>query len=199
MGGCCCVGHVKPQWNPAVKTGSTSDEASAAAEVVLVASMEPGREDREYVDSLLCDRKGRTKPQWNPAVKTGSTLALLTMAGPATAQASMEPGREDREYAMTPAPSARCPFASMEPGREDREYLPVPRKRDPEPSLPQWNPAVKTGSTGAGQRGCGPPIDASMEPGREDREYPSWHGRCTASATPQWNPAVKTGSTGIEP
>ena len=60
----------------------------------------------------------------------------------------MEPGREDREYAIAARMSALSTTpASMEPGREDREYLPTSTSHSPALPQPQWNPAVKTGST----------------------------------------------------
>ena len=59
----------------------------------------------------------------------------------------------------------------MEPGREDREHSSARLFFTRLAKLPQWNPAVKTGSTGRAA------------------------GATTRAGTPQWNPAVKTGST----
>ena len=71
-----------PQWNPAVKTGSTPILViSPAAD--HRASMEPGREDREHRRHL------------DPEVLRAD-------------DASMEPGREDREHPTEPSPLACC-------------------------------------------------------------------------------------------
>ena len=60
----------------------------------------------------------------------------------------------------------------MEPGREDREHEERMWPSQLQHSVPQWNPAVKTGSTLQNAAFDVPPLHQ-----------------------PQWNPAVKTGST----
>ena len=79
-----------------MKTGSTGGQLYVD-NVRSLASMEPGREDREHVYRPAAFELIQLKPQWNPAVKTGSTRA----AGQQRLElyeASMEPGREDREH-----------------------------------------------------------------------------------------------------
>ena len=58
--------------------------------------MEPGHEDREYVEH-------------------GAEITMFLAA-------SMEPGHEDREYQTPVGDQIRRRGASMEPGHEDREY-----------------------------------------------------------------------------
>ena len=58
--------------------------------------MEPGHEDREYVDRHLVPHL-TPPPQWSPAMKTGNTITW-TQPSPHGGAASMEPGHEDREY-----------------------------------------------------------------------------------------------------
>ena len=62
-----------PQWNPAVKTGSTSRLCVNGTHCRHLASMEPGREDREHATTTTPNGLRGNRPQWNPAVKTGST------------------------------------------------------------------------------------------------------------------------------
>ena len=59
----------------------------------------------------------------------------------------------------------------MEPGREDREHPVLRFLYVWGTTLPQWNPAVKTGSTRRLFEAVQPTGGASMEPGREDREH----------------------------
>ena len=60
-----------PQWSPVMKTGNTR-QSSSLADGAGEASMEPGHEDREYVDFL--GRLGTSfTPQWSPVMKTGNT------------------------------------------------------------------------------------------------------------------------------
>ena len=84
------------------------------------ASMEPGHEDREYMDPASFE--------------------------PSFPMASMEPGHEDREYLAHSSLIARSADASMEPGHEDREYS-QQKHRPPPISPPQWSPVMKTGNT----------------------------------------------------
>ena len=37
------------------------------------ASMEPGHEDREYLDKAVADAQTMMEPQWSPVMKTGNT------------------------------------------------------------------------------------------------------------------------------
>ena len=60
-----------PQWSPVMKTGNTAHRPGVGADGEL-ASMEPGHEDREYLD-------------FRDPAEAGE-------------RASMEPGHEDREY-----------------------------------------------------------------------------------------------------
>ena len=81
-----------------MKTGNTGQPGVGRGRD-LVASMEPGHEDREY----STPGSHRSAPRC----------------------ASMEPGHEDREYTLdTGAAGADTGRASMEPGHEDREYEP---------------------------------------------------------------------------
>ena len=91
--------------------------------------MEPGHEDREYLN----DQSGvgaNDMPQWSPVMKTGNT-SCRARASAQSPTASMEPGHEDREYAAHPASAEECTKASMEPGHEDREYSRVPSAAHP--------------------------------------------------------------------
>ena len=85
----------------------------------------------------------------------------------------MEPGREDREHQDATAEDLGPIFASMEPGREDREHTEVGDPLKMYANSPQWNPAVKTGSTKFRSKKVVTTMSASMEPGREDREHPA--------------------------
>ena len=78
-----------------MKTGNTGQQLVDGAEPV-VASMEPGHEDREY------------------SAGDGGGKAVFS--------ASMEPGHEDREYLGILYRLVTMAMASMEPGHEDREY-----------------------------------------------------------------------------
>ena len=82
--------------------------------------MEPGHEDREYVDAQLLHRGRRI--------------------------ASMEPGHEDREYPEPRRGPSIQQKASMEPGHEDREYAPL-LPYNTTNFWPQWSPVMKTGNT----------------------------------------------------
>ena len=185
-----------PQWNPAVKTGSTITSRNPCSRL-HIASMEPGREDREH-----------------------RTHTLISYPPPIAA--SMEPGREDREHLGSIGIPATNRLASMEPGREDREhdsdrpgieyFLTVPQwnpavktgSTNPNRALqiaspwPQWNPAVKTGSTvnvgiGAPDKSHSPQWNPAVKTGSTRRLI----GVFPAASVPQWNPAVKTGSTSV--
>ena len=78
-----------------MKTGNTRRGVPESVRHLL-ASMEPGHEDREYLDD---DHTVVTEipPQWSPVMKTGNTRGSAHPPAHA-AQASMEPGHEDREY-----------------------------------------------------------------------------------------------------
>ena len=67
----------------------------------LQASMEPGHEDREYPPPDGFWVATMTVPQWSPAMKTGNTVLSRTTPHGAP-EASMEPGHEDREYRSQP-------------------------------------------------------------------------------------------------
>ena len=54
-----------------MKTGNTGDAGGPAAANVA-ASMEPGHEDREYLD-LVQGHWFDELPQWSPVMKTGNT------------------------------------------------------------------------------------------------------------------------------
>ena len=60
-----------PQWSPVMKTGNTRLPFALPAEAVM-ASMEPGHEDREYlvIRPYQWEVNG---PQWSPVMKTGNT------------------------------------------------------------------------------------------------------------------------------
>ena len=60
-----------PQWSPVMKTGNTASRPHPP-ENFSEASMEPGHEDREYVDDA-CHRASSEVPQWSPVMKTGNT------------------------------------------------------------------------------------------------------------------------------
>ena len=92
------AGGETPQWNSAMKTGSTRDER-CPRRGFAAASMEPGHEDRKHLVSLTNASFSLQWPQWNPAVKTGSTSMWVSWMVQAAKGASMEPGREDREHA----------------------------------------------------------------------------------------------------
>ena len=62
-----------PQWNPAMKTGSTCLGVDGLHLGLVVASMEPGHEDREHFWSRRSNSRFAASPQWNPDMKTGST------------------------------------------------------------------------------------------------------------------------------
>ncbi len=68
----CTISCGKPQWNPVAKTGSTLDEIGERVDIAL-ASMEPGREDREHAPPCGPMPYPLMLPQWNPVAKTGST------------------------------------------------------------------------------------------------------------------------------
>ncbi len=110
----------------------------------------------------------------------------------------MEPGREDREHAKAGLIiQDLLNGAAMEPGREDREH-PRPRNRGRIPSQGlQWNPAVKTGSTGNAHRAAlGHGVQLQWNPAVKTGSTPAPVARAPAdTAWLQWNPAVKTGST----
>ena len=123
--------------------------------------MEPGHEDREYIEARRHEDGGQQSPQWSPVMKTGNTSRARRGRG--GGRASMEPGHEDREYQHGPSHLARPRDASMEPGHEDREYT---------------------------RSANGPPTvrAASMEPGHEDREY-AMNARLPASSAASLNGA----------
>ena len=161
-----------PQWNPAMKTGSTSGSSSDWS-------------------------SGIASPQWNPAMKTGSTVLRHPDAVRAVA-ASMEPGHEDREHQVGGDPNVLALVASMEPGHEDREHTALPdtlaRQDSARASMEPGHEDREHAMHIALDRHH--PRIASMEPGHEDRE----HGQRLAASSgnisrPQWNPAMKTGST----
>ena len=132
-----------PQWSPVMKTGNTAPCPDRDYSRII-ASMEPGHEDREYTGrrSIL---PSQLQPQWSPVMKTGNTRERRP-DDYRHILASMEPGHEDREYRVDHRQGGPPRAASMEPGHEDREYdEPVDGR------LPRWG--------------------ASMEPGHEDREY----------------------------
>ena len=110
----------------------------------VYASMEPGHEDREY-------KKERpkieqvTKPQWSPVMKTGNT-SDVTMRPLITVMPQWSPVMKTGN--TRPAPGG---------------YFAL--------HMPQWSPVMKTGNTPHEGAGAGPAPDASMEPGHEDREY----------------------------
>ncbi len=187
-----------PQWNPVAKTGSTgmcvcearhptvrlngtrsrrpgapSFNTKPPACLLMLASMEPGREDREHgVGGRHIDGGG------------------LRLNG----TRSRRPGAP--VHCGVDSPAGRV--ASMEPGREDREHLAMSLRSVSMVRAPQWNPVAKTGSTESWLTGSeSDPVDvASMEPGREDREHPSSPSAGASLMTaPQWNPVAKTGST----
>ena len=103
-----------------MKTGNTR-AGSRHVTHRLIASMEPGHEDREYHSPRAGRLQGRL--------------------------ASMEPGHEDREYRSGCWRWHLVWRASMEPGHEDREYLAVLADAASIHEPPQWSPAMKTGNT----------------------------------------------------
>ena len=72
------TGGISPQWSPVMKTGNT-DSYTTVTIREIVASMEPGHEDREY----------------------SQLVALASRLN----DASMEPGHEDREYSPAGRPT----------------------------------------------------------------------------------------------
>ena len=62
-----------------------------------LASMEPGHEDREYYYMRPNAFLMIGTPQWSPVMKTGNTSSEAVGRGH-NKTASMEPGHEDREY-----------------------------------------------------------------------------------------------------
>ncbi len=143
---------IELQWNPAVKTGSTVPP-QRGGESVVVAAMEPGREDREHWPPPRRVPPVHTSLQWNPAVKTGSTTGTPRRRPPVS-------GLQWNPAVKTGSTGATLPgdptgeIAAMEPGREDREHLTRRAVTHREAHrLLQWNPAVKTGSTSACRAG----------------------------------------------
>ena len=147
--------------------------------------MEPGHEDREYIDddgNLGMIRS----PQWSPVMKTGNTSKRACSHRPPL-HASMEPGHEDREY----PDGVDVIFNTNKP-----QWSPVMKTGNTSMvrvgavsfGQPQWSPVMKTGNT----RICPPhpPDDtpASMEPGHEDREY-IWQGSSRRTTSPCLNGA----------
>ena len=109
------------------------------------ASMEPGHEDREYAIAAVA-RVAGAMPQWSPVMKTGNTRRMGARPR-RSRRASMEPGHEDREYGAPRMPPTRTPpKASMEPGHEDREYAKAACYSQKK-NWPQWSPVMKTGNT----------------------------------------------------
>ena len=109
-----------PQWSPVMKTGNTLRDDPEHSRTKR-ASMEPGHEDREYLDWWGSPRP-LLGPQWSPVMKTGNTGSSRT--------------------------SSKKPFvASMEPGHEDREYVPGHIAEMIGNWVPQWSPVMKTGNT----------------------------------------------------
>ena len=200
-----------------MKTGNTGQPGVGRGRD-LVASMEPGHEDREY-----------------PGLALRTRLRSL---------ASMEPGHEDREYshqagktALTQTPqwspvmktgnTWRKAINSMQEENKP-QWSPVmktgntseSRSSPATPSSPQWSPVMKTGNTrvqpddheqlgfasmepGHEDREYLEPeyvghrvLGASMEPGHEDREYANPWPQPAQLAGPQWSPVMKTGNTG---
>ena len=58
--GGCGRADLGPQWSPVMKTGNTCADAEASGLEFLIASMEPGHEDREYRGTLRKDPKMAT-------------------------------------------------------------------------------------------------------------------------------------------
>ena len=134
----------------------------------VYASMEPGHEDREY-------KKERpkieqvTKPQWSPVMKTGNT-SDVTMRPLITVMPQWSPVMKTGNTSDV----TMRPLITVMP-----QWSPVMKTGNTRPApggyfalhMPQWSPVMKTGNTPHEGAGAGPAPDASMEPGHEDREY----------------------------
>ena len=88
-----------PQWNPAVKTGSTHMADVALRDESSLPQWNPAVKTGS-TRRLIGVFPAASVPQWNPAVKTGSTYTLHEGCRDGR-RASMEPGREDREHHRT--------------------------------------------------------------------------------------------------
>ena len=70
----------QPQWSPVMKTGNTGTVMADFAQDLL-ASMEPGHEDREYFQGDTNHHRMRKMPQWSPVMKTGNTGTINGVLG----------------------------------------------------------------------------------------------------------------------
>ena len=71
-----------PQWSPVMKTGNTRGDC-AEQSVKVNASMEPGHEDREYLQVAVAFNS-YPPPQWSPVMKTGNTKGKPKWPDPST-------------------------------------------------------------------------------------------------------------------
>ena len=154
-----------------MKTGNTAvaiDRLVADQE----ASMEPGHEDREYVEWETHQGKG-SQPQWSPVMKTGNTgHHASTRIARYKPQWSPVMKTGNTHLGDDPPPHPAGPQWSpvMKTGNTHHPGTGCRRQ-----TRPQWSPVMKTGNTGDATRRPPQPPTASMEPGHEDREYT----RCT--------------------
>ena len=158
--------------------------------------MEPGHEDREYVDAegaagvcgapqwspvMKTGNTGKTapsgislsSPQWSPVMKTGNTIMLLVALADDN-KPQWSPVMKTGNTRDWNGSEGTWDLASMEPGHEDREYADCDLGSDAV-KVPQWSPVMKTGNTRRQCRAQDHLVRASMEPGHEDREYHARH------------------------
>ena len=132
----------------------------------LVAAMEPGLGDREWLDGPEPADHVR-EPQWSPVLETGNGPDGHPVNQPRQG-AAMEPGLGDREWPTTAAapsqttsrngarswrpgmavpgpPAATRHEAAMEPGLGDREWI-CPMTGTTFCPMPQWSPVLETGN-----------------------------------------------------
>ena len=63
----------QPQWNPAVKTGSTEEAPAAKMQRYKEPQWNPAVKTGSTAQAAINANSVLAQPQWNPAVKTGST------------------------------------------------------------------------------------------------------------------------------